>query len=225
MVEMTEAATFGEGGRQAPARVRNRRRVLRAARQIAADRGLDGLTMRAIALEADMSVATLYNLVGGRDDVVRALGRQLCDELDEAFVYVEEADPLERAHGLLDMVADTVIATVPRQLLLMLLSDVHLYTDLIPAWGPADALARDLGAMVGAGLITADLDPTIIARHIWWSHMGYLRQWAAGRLEAAEFKAAALYSLDLCLLAIATSTGRPRLLEHARNLELQLRGI
>jgi AcrR family transcriptional regulator len=71
--------------RQSPlARVRNRWRVLRAARALVAQQGLEALTMRQLAVEAEMSVASLYNLIGGRDEIVRALGMYFLEELDEA---------------------------------------------------------------------------------------------------------------------------------------------
>src|SRR5262249_21911526 len=118
--------------RQEPARLRNRRRVLRAARTLVAARGLEGLTMKELALEADVSVASLYNLIGGRDDVVRALGFYLLEDLDDPFVHVKASDPIERAQNLLIPVIDTVIKGLPQPLALVLLSDVRLYSNLKP---------------------------------------------------------------------------------------------
>src|SRR6266700_2943632 len=45
--------------RPPPARVRNRRRVMRAAHALVTKDGLEALTMRRLAVEADVSVATL----------------------------------------------------------------------------------------------------------------------------------------------------------------------
>jgi AcrR family transcriptional regulator len=217
-----DAKTTEPPRRQAPARLRNRRRVLRAARALVAARGLEGLTMRELALEADVSVASLYNLIGGRDDVVRALGFYLLEELDDAFVHVKADDPIERAQKLLNTVIDTVIKDLPQPLVLVLLSDVRLYSNLQPPMQPSKALTHAIEAMVDAGMLTNDLPINLIAKQVWWSHTTYLRQWADGFLNERELRAATLHSLDVCLLAMATQPVRDRLLHHARSLEKHL---
>jgi AcrR family transcriptional regulator len=63
--------------------------------------------MRQLALEAEVSVASLYNLIGGRDEIVRALGLYFLEELDETFVHLQAHTPLERARELLTSVIDS----------------------------------------------------------------------------------------------------------------------
>jgi AcrR family transcriptional regulator len=208
--------------RQEPARLRNRRRVLRAARTLVAAQGLEALTMRELALEADVSVASLYNLIGGRDDVVRALGLYLLEELDDAFVHVKAGDPIDRAQKLLITVIDTVIEDLPQPLILVLLSDLRLYSNLKPPLQPSKALTDAIEAMVDAGMLNNDLSINLITKQVWWSHTAYLRQWADGFLNERELRAATLHSLDVCLLAMATPPVRDRLLKHARSLEKDL---
>jgi AcrR family transcriptional regulator len=196
--------------------------VLRAARTLVAARGLEALTMKELALEADVSVASLYNLIGGRDDVVRALGLYLLEELDDAFVHVKAGDPIDRAQKLLITVIDTVIEDLPQPLVLVLLSDVRLYSNLKPPLQPSKALTDAIQAMVDAGMLNNELSINLITKQVWWSHTAYLRQWADGFLNERELRAATLHSLDVCLLAMATLPVRDRLLKHARSLERDL---
>ena len=211
--------------RQPPARVRNRRRVMRAAHALVTKDGLEALTMRRLAVEADVSVATLYNLIGGRDDVVRALGLYFLEELQEAFFQVEASDPLKRARGLLTVVIEAVVKELPPALLLKLLSDAQLHTDLRPSWEPNTALADALQAMVAAGMLSRELSVSLISKQVWWAQVAHLQLWAAGILDERELHAAVLHDLDLCLLAIATPAAREHLLDHARSLERKLRHV
>jgi AcrR family transcriptional regulator len=220
-----DALTAQTPRRQAPARVRNRRRVLRAARALVAQHGLEALTMRQLALEAEMSVASLYNLIGGRDEIVRALGMYFLEELDEAFVQLKAHNPLERARELLIAVMDAVIKELPKSVLLAWLSDAQLYTKLVPSWQPSVALADELDAMVSAGMLTNELSVSLIAKQVWRMHMGFLREWAAGSIDEQVLRAAILYNLDLCLLAVATPASRKHLLAHARSLQRHLRKL
>jgi AcrR family transcriptional regulator len=214
--------TSGTPLRQEPAKVRNRRRVLESARALVTEHGLDALTMRRIALEADVSVTSLYNLIGGRDDVVRAVALYMLEELNDAVVHVEANDPLEQTHNVLSVLIDTITEEVPRPLLLALLDDAQLIRDLGPRWPSGSTLGDAIRSMVTAGMLNDDLAAKAIAKQVWLSYMGYLRQWAGGVFGDQEFRAVALYSLDLGLLAAAKPATRKRLLAHARALEKKL---
>ena len=187
--------------------------------------GLEALTMRRLAVEADVSVATLYNLIGGRDDVVRTLGLYFLEELQEAFLQVEASDPLKRARELLTVVIDAVVKELPPALLLKLLSDAQLHAELRPSWVPDAALADALQAMVAAGMLSRDLSVSLISKQVWWAQRSHLQLWAAGILDERELRAAVLHDLDLRLLAIATPAARERLLDHARSMERELRHV
>ena len=74
------------GARVAGSRVRARssRRILDAARSLVEAGGLDELSMRRLAQEADVSVRTIYNLFGDKDGLLRALVRESFDAMDAA---------------------------------------------------------------------------------------------------------------------------------------------
>lgn len=210
----------GQSSKQQPARVRNRRRVLKAAKVLITEHGLEALTMRRLAVEADVSVATLYNLIGGRDDVVRALGQYFVDELEEAYGRTNTADPIERAREILKALIDAVISELPQPLVLALLSDPLLYKELTPDWH--DPLGNALHDMVKQGLLRDELNVDLVSRQIWWCQIAYQRQWAAGRLNEQELHAAVQHLLDLFLLALAGPASREKILSHALSLESEL---
>jgi AcrR family transcriptional regulator len=218
-----EAETAQQILKQPPARVRNRRRVLRAAKILITEHGLEALTMRRLAAEADVSVATLYNLIGGRDDVVRALGLYFVDELQEAYGNADSPDPVDRAREILTALIDTVIAELPRPLILALLSDPRLYAELTPDWD--DPLSAVLHEMVAKGILVEDINIDLVSKQVWWNQMTYQRQWAAGRLNEKELHAAIQYLLDVCLLALATPASREDIVKHARSLEKKLKRL
>ena len=64
-----------EQGRREQGKERRRRRILDAAAQLVEAEGLDGLTMRRLSDAAGVSYATVYNLVGSKEDVLVALLR------------------------------------------------------------------------------------------------------------------------------------------------------
>jgi AcrR family transcriptional regulator len=67
-----------------------RERILEAAREIVAERGYEGLTIRELAQAAGVTAPTIYNLIGSKDQVLVAA----VAELTERFVR-----GIERAEG------------------------------------------------------------------------------------------------------------------------------
>ena len=75
-----------------------RQRILDAARAIIFEGGIDALTTRGIAKAAGVTAPTLYNLIGGKDDIIRAMvvksvedvrTRLKLDQFDSAFDMIE----------------------------------------------------------------------------------------------------------------------------------------
>ncbi len=178
--------------------------------------------MRQLALEAEVTVATLYNLVGARDDVIRALSLDVLEKFAEALVHLDATDPLDRAHEVINAVIDIVVQEVPRPLVLAALADERLTSELGSVWRTNRALADTMRAMIEVGQLERKLSPDAVAEQVWSAYTRHLRQWAAGLLDDVQFRARALYILDLCLLALATAGARDRLLAHARSLEDRL---
>ena len=59
-----------------------RRRILDAARSLIAKGGMAALSMRKLATEAGLSVTTLYNLYGVRDEILHALIDDAVDRIE-----------------------------------------------------------------------------------------------------------------------------------------------
>ena len=80
-----------------------RRRILDAARSLSAICGMAALSMRKLATEAGLSVTTLYNLYGVRDEILHALIDDAVDRiepvLDAEAPIVDE--PLERCRAII----------------------------------------------------------------------------------------------------------------------------
>jgi VWFA-related protein len=68
-----------------------RQRVLESARTLLNEDGQDGFSMRKLAEEADLSVTTLYNLVGSREDILRALIKDSSGHFDSTVAVPEAA--------------------------------------------------------------------------------------------------------------------------------------
>ncbi len=73
-------------------RKRHREEILGAAEEIFADKGFHRTTVEDVAVRAEFSVGTIYNIFTGKEDLYQSLIKQRCQEIsDEAHAALDQA--------------------------------------------------------------------------------------------------------------------------------------
>src|SRR5262249_46517499 len=78
---------------------------------------------------------------------------------------------------------------------------------------------RGLDTGIAQGLFQPQTRSDLVARQIHVNYRGVMELWLEDGVDLAGFETQLLYGLSLCLLAVATEKGRPRVLRHLRDLE------
>lgn len=178
-----------------------RERILEAIRQLLRERPSELPTVERIAELADLSPATVFNLVGPRDEQWAALGDALVRELDSCLAFAADEDPREQAHRIVAETAGLFIA------------DEAVSKPLINSWGRSGALLQEspiqqLRAAFrrgqAAGLLRPDLHIEALVGHVATACAGALRQWAAGQISDAAFRAHVRFAVDVAFAAGAS---------------------
>jgi AcrR family transcriptional regulator len=99
-------------GQRELAKAERRRRIIAAARDLIRETGNAGLSMRALAQRAGVSLATPYNLLGSKRAIVLAVLQDVRD-FQERFSTRQTADPLEKIFLAADMAVEFYV-TDPR---------------------------------------------------------------------------------------------------------------
>lgn len=183
-----------------------RERILDAARSIIAERGYEGLTMRELAQASRVTVPTIYNLVGSKEQVLFAAVEQTTG----SFV-----SGLRRASGDVIAVVDAAVRELLRMpryyraLLLVLLSS----DAAVPARRHADrAVADQIDAALAELDVAGDLVPWIdrkLLRERLHAHLDMTSiEWAKNGLSANAFRAAARFEAATLLLGVTTGKSR-----------------
>ncbi len=208
-----------EAGKEA-----RRQRILDAAAAIVEEGGIDALTMRRLSDTAGVSYATVYNLVGAKEDVLVAVLQSELARLSREVAAVETKNPIDHERELVAGLVDHFVAR-PR-----------LYRPLVLAVHAPTAGARGLPIRrrtiaaherlireaIARGLLVDDLDAAVLARHVTLAVNGVLRRWASGETRTSEFRAEADYVLLASLLGVASPSTRERLLNELRKCERAL---
>ncbi len=99
---MTESkAPPGLATRQAN-KERRKQRILAIARELIASEGFDALKISELAKRSGVTIPTVHNLFGKKNDIVIELFRDLVGRIDEALTAPELDDPIDALEAFLD---------------------------------------------------------------------------------------------------------------------------
>ena len=201
-----------------------KQRILSAARRLIRQEGYPRMSMRELAREAQVSLVTPYNLFGSKANVLYALLESFFDTLDTALDELVPQDPIDAMYDLTqfsvkEYARDPVFYR-------SLLSSMMTTGELLPVPRIVQRCTtlwqRGLDAGIAQGLFQAQTRSDLVARQIQVNYRGAMELWIEGGIDIEGFETQLLYGLSLCLLAIATATGRARLLGRLQRLEEQL---
>ncbi len=199
--------------------------ILTAARALMRDGDDVGFSMRTLAEQAGVSIATPYNLFGSKQSILLAV-------LNEDLAEYERALETMRADEIDGLFDATALMTT------MLRRDPTFYRSVIDAVsrhgrefrhlvnGPRYIVwKRLLRQATGAGLLVDHIDPDAFAIASSQLMLANLLEWAQGALSLDEMEARNRYGLALTLLAIATDRSRQHVQAHLREAERRLQDL
>lgn len=188
-----------------------RERILDAAREIIGERGYGALTMRDLARTSRVTVPTIYNLVGGKEDVLFAAVEDQTQRFVASIARVRAEPAAARVLGLIEASCRELLRA-PRyyRALLPLLMQAGAADTARAAVGQAlgSQLRLGLEELERSGELAPWVDPDALLERL-FAHLTYTSlQWAGGELGRKGLRAASVYGA--CLLLAAASTGASR---------------
>jgi TetR/AcrR family transcriptional repressor of bet genes len=182
-----------------------RREMVSAVWQLIADRGIEAVTLRAVAATAGVSMGRVQHYFSSRDELVLHGCRVMVDGAEQNFS--RRADP-DHPWDQLRVLVRWAVPTTPEFRMgtkvwfayTAKAFDSPRIADLVrDAQRGSVALAADLLARAQAGrIVRADLDPEVVALRLLATSEGYAARVLVGSLDAA----AALAALDADLEAL-----------------------
>ncbi len=189
-----------------------RSRIISTAAGMVADNGIQALTLRELAVAADVTVPTIYNLIGSKEVVIAAFIEQALDAIDRELETLPQVRGIERALTIVDRTLDLYFA------------DSKIYRAVFRGFQELETAQnnRFLGQMFrragslqeraveeacADGYLIGRLRTRPLAHNSLHAQHGATRMWAAGTLSRDLTRARAHYALLLGFLADATPKG------------------
>jgi AcrR family transcriptional regulator len=188
-----------------------RERILVAAREIIAEDGLEALTTRALASRAQVTVPTVYNLVGAKDAVLFAAVEDQTRRFLAAFGNRAELRPEMRAIAVSrDCVAELIRAPHYYRAILLLMHSSEAGTEVRRSVGQTVVAQFEeaVTALQSTGNLVDWIEPRSLAERLGVTLTAAALQWATGDLAAAELERTA--ALGTCLLLLGACRGSAR---------------
>jgi AcrR family transcriptional regulator len=214
--------------RREEAKEERRHRIITAARDLIRETGDAGLSMRAIAARAGVSLSTPYNLFGSKRAIVVAVLDDI-REFSERFAKLRNTDPIERIFQVLSMSIRYYVDDPDFYRTLWTgmfdMSGKEVRQALIQPERDAFWLAL-VNAAADAGALAPGIDTVMLLRSLDLTYAAVMLNWVLGGLGEAELEAAAGYGYALTLRGAATPEWQACLTEkisHYQQQSLDLR--
>jgi|LNFM01.1.fsa_nt_gb AcrR family transcriptional regulator len=198
---------------------KRRARILAEARGLLAHGGFEAMNLRDLARLADVTVPTIYNLIGNKEEVIVALIGEALFEVESRIQTASDAEPLALATAI--VTASTALYAEDEQfyrpafLAVEHLAQVGPDDDRVArlyAWGHR-LIDDGIRACREARLLAGRVRPDAIADLVFRSYRSSCRAWASGQISIGEFRRVALLDIHLALAADAVDTFHAQLLK------------
>ncbi|ATL33077.1 TetR/AcrR family transcriptional regulator [Streptomyces formicae] len=194
-----------EGGLREQGKAQRRIRILDATRQLLRDRPESVISTERIAERAEVSPATVYNLVGPREKIWEALAAGFMDELEQRLAAQGDGGPREVVRSTVGLFVDDPVVSSRM---------VREWEESGLALGrsPLTQLRRAMAETRTQGVLRADVDTDALAATVATSCVGALHQWVAGLIDDGRFLKRSLFAVDVALAAAASDACRDELI-------------
>jgi AcrR family transcriptional regulator len=209
-----------------------RQRIFDAVLGILCEEGLPALSTARISARADVSVATLYNLIGGLDQIIDRLVEQLFEGLEQALLEQVDTDsPVPEFEGYVEATYRFLAAREQR--LRAVQQAIFQRSLTTGASNPVIATAlRSIGRLAEAvrslqrgGRLSADADPQLLAEQMIVCQSMLLENWSVGLISLERYRLGTRYQFLMLLRAWASAGSAAALDAALRERQRQLQAL
>ena len=184
-------------------RLARRATILAAVRQMVVDNDFEAITVRELARVCRVSVPTLYNQFGGKDQLLAAAIEDHFRAAHDSVEFQQAQPGSERLLTVIDQSARQLLETsIYHQRLIAAFSSLGSTTQvqMRVAAAFADVLVNELATMQAHRQLADWVAPMHLAGQLVSACIGTAVQWSAGFIQGAQLQASMRYAMGLVLL-------------------------
>lgn len=201
---------------------KRRAAVLHHARIIIAQEGFESLKLRDLASRAGITVPTIYNLIGGKPEILSLIIEDLVEQLLMAQARIEIGEAEETFEAQIDELV-TLFATNEDYYRAAFVAGDR--SGLFEQKSASGIFARSVRYPISAckkarqaKLLRGNISSEQLGRQIYGCYRLARQDWVNGYLDLRTFREQALTGVFLCLAADASTAFRQRLVQRIQSL-------
>jgi len=209
-------------------KARRKQQIIQAAKRLLAEGGIEALSTRKLAEAAELSVHTLYALVGSKDKILEAVMEDNHNRVLADIVAINAQHPIEQIFAILDstyqIIAEDSAAQKPLMRVLMTLSDDGKL-DPAPWWMMAqekDWMKQAVAEATQLGMLMPAFPTAVIADMLMRIYLANLRDYLFDKTSLDAFRDSATFEFWFCLSNIAADGMRTDYAARAREAAARL---
>lgn len=224
--QLTAASGFDLSTRKqiydSPRQAARRKAILQATRDLISKRGYEGTTVRDVAEQAGVAKGTLYNIYGGKDELIFSAVVEIRDDVRERTLDMAPRPGLDSIlksdRAVLEEIVRTpTYAEAISRALFGPTSAKMLVPSLIGV--PIELTKKELDAAKRLGEIREDVDSGMLARQLVMQRWGLIMASSVEQLSSDRLEHEVSHAVVRILQSIALPAGQARLDEALRELK------
>ena len=201
--------------------------ILACARDMLSDVGYAGMTMRALAEKAEVAPATLYNLYGGKDELIIAAVEDLLKLLGVRAAESRESEGIGALLATAEVTGQQIQATpkyaeAMTRALFKVEGDDPLADVLFARGHPY--VAEQLAIAQKRGEILPEVDTNLVALHLTGQGWSTIMLWMMGMLPLQDMIVERQRNLIMTLIGVTRGTAKKRLEARLKALGWRTKG-
>lgn len=198
-------------------------RILSAARQTIAKKGFDALKLRELAVSADVTVPTIYNLIGGKPDILNLIIGDLIAKIEEVQSNIDTGGAETAFETQIEKLAE-LFATDEGYYRAAFIAGDHsgLFEHSSESGIFANFVVQQIAVCRDAkdkGLLLGKISSEQLGEHVYGAYRLARQDWSNGYFDLREFRRQSLTGVYLCLASDAAPDFREDLFEKISELQ------
>ena len=197
--------------------------ILLAARQTIAKKGFEALKLRELAVSANVTVPTIYNLIGGKPDILKLIIGDLIAKIGEVQSDVDIAGAEAAFETQIEKLAELFAADEDyyraafiagdRSGLFEHSSETGIFANFVAQPIAVCREAKDKGLLLGK------ISSEQLGEHVYGAYRLARQDWSNGYFDLREFRRQSLTGMYLCLASDAAPDFREKLFRKVSALQ------
>lgn len=203
-----------------PRQLARRAAILEATRDLLSKHGYEGTTIRDVAEQAGVAKGTLYNIYGGKDELIFSAVMDVRDDIGHRTLDLDPRPGLDAILKSNRAVIEEIVRTptyteaISRALFGAPAAKM-LVRSLIAT--PIEVTRKDLDTAKDLGQLQSDFDSQVIARQLEMQRWGLILAVSVGQISIDQLKSEVAQAMARILDSVALPDGRAMLERYLRD--------